>query len=77
MIIKGRGEMDIQSADIGTFTQAAARCLVDRGYNLEDIRKRLLDKNFVEQVWWDSMAGPAIDALAEQLGLAPFPGGKR
>lgn len=67
------GPIGLPYVAVGQVVQAMATILVDRGHDEKQVIDRLLSKNFDEDDLWMDVVGPAIDDLAEALGLPPYP----
>lgn len=67
------GPIGLPYRAVGQVVQAMATVLVDRGFDQKDVVERLLGDDFDEGCIWDSSVGPAIDDLAEMLGLPAYP----
>jgi hypothetical protein len=64
-------------AGMGKVMSAVVDALVDRytdeGWDASVVFDQIERNEPDEGVLWDQFLGPAVDALADQLGLAPFP----
>lgn len=65
------GALGLTFLELDDVIQAMGRCLVDRGHDEDELVARLRDYDF--DAFWMQVAGPAVDALAREVGLPPFP----
>jgi hypothetical protein len=53
--------------DYGEVIASMARCLVDSGHQIQDVQDAM--ERFTDEDLWERVGGPAVDRLAETLGL--------
>ena len=65
-----RGSLGILLSEVGEIIQSIASGLVDRGFDQEEITKKILSwaGSGYEVDWWERWGGPAMDELAYALG---------
>lgn len=60
-----KGEFGLPYAKAGGVLQAMLDALKDRGYTREELLEALA--GYHEQTFWDTIGGPALDALEQSL----------
>ena len=65
------GPLGMSYDEIGSVVQHLATVLLDRGFDEDDVIARL--QFFDEGSFWEDVGGPAVDSLADALGLTHYP----
>jgi hypothetical protein len=68
------GPLGLPYTEVGGVAQSLGGALIDRGHDAGVVVARLRAwANSSEVGWWETTLGPTVDALAEAIGLTPFP----
>lgn len=68
------GDLGLPLTKVGSIAQSLGATLIDRGWDEAYVKEQVvaIGDDFVA-MRWDTLLGPAVDDLALEIGLQPYP----